>query len=798
MSFKGILKFSLAIIIVICSFSVSTVSLGANVNIVSNTKTIDETIKAGELDIPAGLPLPQQQGITQNTTQENIANYEVVASNKDITLFADMSKGWVALRNNISGYIWYSHPDDEQLDKSTTGTIRQQLRSDVVIQYVLNDNKSNTSAINEACSQVECVRKKLIKVDQISNGIRVTYDFFSCGIRIPVEYYIDGSVFRAKILCNEILYYDDYIKDMKSKGYDADQLNQIKNSTLLNIWLLPSFGACSAQKTGYLFIPDGSGALAYFNNGIKMQTTYNKLVYGDELALDKQEKTSNTMDVKLPVFGVACGNDSLMGIITQGDGAASIKAFTSNANCYYNSVSSVANLGLVGETTLYKDNPTNTSQVMKVSNVPNKMNTYEVSYYCLNGDNSSYVGMAKQYQKYLTDEKGLIKKTFTPSLSLNIYGAIDKKASFLGIPYDKIVSLTTFSEAKEILNYFKQSGVDNISVRYMGWNNNGIMNNKVINKAVPLSELGGKSEFNELVDYMKTNNYCLYPDVDLLRYRSSGNGISKTVDSTKNAFGQTTMQYKYLPSVFVTSLSVAPYRLLTPQKIKNVADRYLPSYEDLKLNSVSLSTASYLYYSNLDDKKGFYRSYLENEYLDVFNSYSKNNMIAFENANAYAIPYAQRIYNTPMSSSNYDFFDEDVPFYQIVTHGYLENTTPAMNYSYDKESSFLKAVETGSELCYDAIYNNASVLKDTDYNDLYSTTYTLWSEDAIKQYQSYKSLLSKIYDQTIVDHKKVADGVYYTKYSNDISVMVNYNESQYVLDNEQTIAPKSFIEVRGK
>src|SRR5699024_9627512 len=101
---------------------------------------------------------------------------------------------------------------------------------------------------------------------------------------------------------------------------------------------------------------------------------------------------------------------------------------------------------------------------------------YTVRYWCLDGDNASYSGMAVAYRNYLIEEKGLKKTELSPALNLNIYGAIDVKANFLGIPYKKLKSLTSFSEAAEMTAYLSENGVGGLSVRYEGWTNNGFFN----------------------------------------------------------------------------------------------------------------------------------------------------------------------------------------------------------------------------------------------------------------------------------------------------------------------------------
>ena len=69
----------------------------------------------------------------------------------------------------------------------------------------------------------------------------------SIWFQIPLTYRLEGETLLASIDPEEIVYNDN--------GY-----------YLVNIDLLRYFGA-SMREDGYLFVPDGSGALIYFNNG---------------------------------------------------------------------------------------------------------------------------------------------------------------------------------------------------------------------------------------------------------------------------------------------------------------------------------------------------------------------------------------------------------------------------------------------------------------------------------------------------------------------------------------------------
>jgi hypothetical protein len=715
--------------------------------------------------------VPQQEGVNGTIDPNYKIDYQEISQNKYNVLYADMKTGLFALKNLTSGKIWYSTPNDSELDTTTKGIKRMEVRSQIVVDYIDKSNEAASKNTVSQNSQSSCINENSIKVEKIENGIQVTYKFNDLGFSIPVKYVLK----------------DDYLDAV----VETEKIVEGNKAFLVDIKLLPTFGAGNLAETGYLFIPDGSGAIVNFNNKDSVEHDYKQPIYGNELANPPLKKILNSQSIRMPVFGIVSGNEALMGIVAQGSGSGSIDAFNSSKSFGYNSVYSEVDLRTVSEIT----NSFTNKQITRYSRIPSLLTSYEVRYYPLTGDNASYVGMASKYRQYLIDEEGLKKDPQKPALDVDLYGSVDETAYFLGIPYNSQQVLTSFDQAVDIIKQLKQNGVNNISVRYIGWNNYGVLNNKIPTNANPLTQLGGDYAFQQLSKYLKQNNYSFYPDADLIRFRSGGNGVNANEDSIKNTFGTISYLFDYMPSVYVSKLNETPIQILTPQKIPLISDIFLNSYKKLNVNSIGLSTIGSYYYSNLNSKNGYYRGGLENIDTGVLKSYQKSGIsMAFDDANAYALPYAIRVLDAPIYSSGFDFFDESVPFYQVVLHGYVTTSTPSMVHSADPDVDFLKAVETGSELLYDGMYSSSSSLIDTRYDNLYSTTYSLWIKDAAAKYKRYESFMNMIYDKTIINHIELTNGVFETTFEGNIKVIVNYNSTDAVANGQKILAKDFLIE----
>jgi hypothetical protein len=720
---------------------------------------------------------PIQIGVDETTDPVFIAKYEQVAQNDNLIMFADKEKGLFAIEDVHSGKIWYSTPNNSLLDKKTKGKQKMDLQSQLIIEYIYCDDENTNKIVQTANSQSGCINKNGIKVTALNNGIRVEYNFADLGMVIPVDYTIEKDYLQANI--------------------DFEKLQEGNKCFLISINLLPTIGAGSWDDEGYLFVPDGCGALVKFNNNINTMNQYQSPVYGADLSIVTTQRAKRNEIIRLPVFGTVSGNNALMGVITSGDSAASIVVYNGNSLTGYNAISSKAVLKIQSIVkSLYTTN--HMKDILQISHTPYGLKNYQVRYYHLNDENASYVGMAKRYRQYLTEEKNLEKNPQPPSFSLDIYGAITVKSSFLGIPYDKKCALTTFSQTQKILEDLKSNGIENIALRYLGWSNNGVINKIIPKKASTLNSLGNKKSFDSLKNYTKENNIAFYPAVDFIQYQKGGNNVDARKDSAKTTNGDVALQHEYLLSIHITKLNESPLRLLAPKNLLKIASSYEKSYQNLGIDSICLDNLGDMMYSDFQKNTGTYRSQTAGFYDVVMKLYKQNNyQLAFSGGNAYTMPYAQRIYSSPVYSSGYDIFSYDVPFYQLVFHGYVSLTVPEMIQSIQPEVTYLKAVETGSELLYAGINQSAEVLSSSRFDYLYSSTYSMWAKNAIDYYKKYSGFLKKVYDKPIKVHKQIAKDVFMTTFENDISVIVNYSVDTVEYKGYQ-IQGMDFLELEGK
>ncbi len=738
--------------------------------------------------------LPTQIGVDEWTDPTAIDNYVEVASDNGATLFADMTSGKFALRNDKTGHIWYSVPNDRLADMTTVGLRANELDSNLVVGYVNVAGETRVASISYVGSK-ECVSAGTVKVTTVDNGIRVEYDFESIGFRIPVEYTLDNGTLVTSVKLKEILTADAFVEQKLKEGWPAEYAEMLLPSYLMSVWVNPGLGAQNTEQTGYVFIPDGSGALVDFKAGFSApDTLYQKPVYGEEKAQTIQVLDSYEQNIHMPVFGTVVEDNALCGIIEVGDELSTILSVGASADCGYTGVSCRINLRDLYSSYLYQGT-SNEREVKRVSTNKVTHDEYRVRYTMLTGKKASYVGMADLYRDYLVEEKGLTQRETAASLNLDLLACAETDANFLGFTYKKKLALTTYDQAAEIIKALQDAGVDNISTRLLGWSNNGLVNRSPSVKANPLSKLGGKSDFLALAEAAAAAG-SFYPNQDMLTYTKSGSGISARQDCAKTAFGMPAYQYKYMYSVLVYNTKYTPSRLLAPNALQSVADKFKANFDKLGIKSLSLDTLTNYCYSDFD-KDGMYRDEMVGLMTGVLADYADSYAIEGSAAHAYTFPYLTKVVDVPLDSSHYDFFDQDVPFYSMVLHGYMGLAGGNMNRSYDTKLSLLKSVETGSELRYMGMYMDSADLKDTESTDYYSTTYTLWLKDAAAYWKEYSPLLKQIQNSTIINHETLTADVVRTTYDNGVAVYVNYGEKAYTAKDGTKVAARDFAYVGG-
>lgn len=573
---------------------------------------------------------------------------------------------------------------------------------------------------------------------------------------VPVEYSLDKDQLVVKVAASEI--------------------KETKTYPIASMSVLKYFGAAGTDKEGYIFVPDGSGALIRLNSKKLSAEPYNLPVYGPDQTYDVKEKIQYNETSRLPVFGLKQNDHAFIGVIESGDALANVTADISGRYESYNSVSSKFQMTAMDFYTL--------TSGTKSSSVPMfQRNTYQgdiqLRYSFLSGKDSDYVGMAARYRDYLVGKFNLkpLDASSKAPFMLEVEGAFRKKKSFLGIPYESTEALTRYDEAVKLLEALKERGVSDVDLRYVGWFNSGIRHSSPDDISL-IGGLGGKSDFNELTDYAKKNGIGFYPDVAFLEKYKGTKGAAYFLDRRRAEIDE------YNPVMYVKDTAKFSHYVLSPSALPGQVDGFLSDFADFGVDGVSLRDMGDGVNSDFDADQPIGRQDALNTIVAETAKIKKNvGKMMVSGGNAYTLPYANAIVGAPTKSSRMNITDEDVPFYQIALHGYFDIAGAPFNMDQyqNPRLSMLKALETGSNVYFEWYYNEPAAVKDTAYNDLYALHFEDWIDEAADVYKQASVVLNKVRNQPIVSHTQ-SGWVTQTTFADGTKVIVNYGNEPITVE----------------
>lgn len=698
----------------------------------------------------------------------NMLDSGLVCENDNYTLSWDSEVNCVILTAKTTGEAWSSIPYDYYSAGAFQGKAGVAMQSPLDISYYTK----GVNQIKKLTGYMGAVRKGRVASEKTQNGIKVTYYFDEVEIAVPVYYTLNSDSVSVSIIPSEIEEHDNKICEVS---------------------LSPYFCAVANSAENYLFVPSGSGALMYTDVRGDARL-YEEKVYGADLAQQVYEKFENRQTVRMSAFGAASNNTGMLGIITDGAESASILAESGNEAVGYSNVYAKF---LVKSYNISQVEYSGNEKIKNFWAFADKISPadrYTVTYYPLGQDNANYSSMADIYREYLTDKYGMTEKSTDSLLNLEIIGGAFVKKFMLGIPYYSVEKATSIKEAEGIIKELSDK-TSSINARLLGFGQSGVNAGKVAGGYKLSSALGNKSQLNSLNAFCKDKGIDLYFDYDILSYNDSGNGFSKNNDCIRTVNG-----YKANQNIFSISLrnideTKPQYFILNRKGVNDAAEKLA---KKALVDSISLSNIGSAVYSDFSEYEYYNCNGMINTVIDIAKLLKENEKtVSFDSANDYAAAVADNITNAPVVSSKDNALDIDIPFYQMVFKGSVSLSNTAINYGVDKQTQFLKAVESGVGLTYSLTENHNNELMETQMSYFVDSLYSNNKSSIIKHIDDYSELFEKVKSAKVSEHIILNQDVRKTVFDNGVTVLVNYGESDYIADGF-TVPKCSFTFTEGR
>lgn len=692
-----------------------------------------------------------QLDITKQVSFSSGTTSEPVASKGDFAMFYDSETGYVTVKNNRTGVEWATNPPGSYENKAASERVISQL----FLEFTTASGVQKTVSSYAGSS---------FSMNTVQNGICVTYLFSAQKFTIPVVYTLEDDGLSAAI----------YLKDIKTKEETA---------VLNRIHFLEYFGAGSKDDSGFMLVPDGCGALIQFNNGKSALPSYEKEVYGADLSLrsDSYIETSRMEKITLPVFGIVRNGAGCLAELTQGAEMATVSAAVRGDKEEYNHISG-SFVYLVAEKLPLKDQSlASTTDVLYTAMEPVKAEAFAVRYRLLDVKNAGVNDLAGCYRTILQKQGVGGASMSSGSLVTEFYGGVRRRRSFLGILYTAREKLTTFEQARLILEELKKNGVTGIHGLYQDYTGDFFKRNLQINLA-PAGILGNKSELQELLEYTSDNEMTMGMGADFISMPTGGNGFSTFFDVVSALNISPVQVYRYHMSKNVRDTSRKPYYLIAPEKYGKAVTKLIYSAKKNQTQSLYFDEDALALYADYS-KGGMMRIEAREVWTAQMARLEEACELTLANPNAYLLPYADYVTDLPMESSRNLIFDGDVPFLQLSLSGLVPYSGVSININSNSEKSFLNLLSYGADIKYSLIHSESDVLLTTDHTFLYAATYSGLKEEVEKRAKIISGIRKEI-NGAYMTGFTTAGTVRITSYSNGKKLYVNTGNEAVVADGK--------------
>jgi len=544
---------------------------------------------------------------------------------------------------------------------------------------------------------------------------------------------------------------------------------------LVRLTVLPFFGAGGLEDKGYLMVPDGSGALIYFNNGRQNQLSYTNFVYGWDEGL-KREAVINDNRAPFPAFGIEKNGEAFLCIIEEGSSYASVGADVSGRNSSWNNVFSRFNI--IHSELMNISGRSERAVYQYERGLPEGENITLRYIFC---EEDGYVGMAKEYRSWFLNKYPSLRDRSESSIpiAVEILGAVNKTQHRLGIPFDLPLKLTSYSEAAGMIKDFAGFGWKNVQVKLNGWFNRSV-GHTIPTKIKLISELGNKNDFQNLTDAAQQSGYKIYPEVDFffMRDKRLFDGFSLYSDTSRFLSRERIQRYPYSFVWFGERTNWGKLNYIArPVVTMAMIGNFSQISSAFELDNIAFRNMGSTLAGDYNERRFVSREASMRMRQEKFDELKKSGTgIMFLAGHAYAAPFADFIVDIPLDDQSFGITDVPVPFYQIALHGLVPYTGKSINLAEDYTKHFLKTVESGAGLYFSFMTEETAVLQETKFRQFYANEYSKWVHDADALYKRFSADFGHLFNQFITGHEILSSGVTVTSYEDGTRVIVNTSD----------------------
>lgn len=707
--------------------------------------------------------------------------FELMFDTSELEVYFEKDSFSIMIKNKATGYFWSSRPEFQGISgiREDNTANRNLMNSGLWVDYV-NANNVKTSTLTTASlytlADVKYQNDASITVenpDHLRPYMLEAGSYLSRKVAVSIENQTASSFlthvnikeidveFDVEISINQGLL-EVYIPS-ESIVEDGDIYR------LLGIQIFPYLGAArEANVPGYILIPDGIGALVRMNQ--RHNTYFQARFYGADFGY----QAATLPQLSIPIYGMVHepgANGYYVNILEGSESSTLLANFWGN-NTRYNRISSRFNVRQIFKNIINKAGDGNDKIADEMTS-----SDYRIQYHFLNGEEASYVGIAKDYRDFLIGEGVLSsqEKVVDNQIPLELsYIMSDQEPSFIG---STKVKMTSIDQVKTAYDFFKTNGISNQQVTLMGWSRDGF-----VYRAPYATRISGKNDYKDLAQYIIDDGNSIYLDNEYVFSSELSSQVLYNRDVAKNL--------SKLKMVFHRrSLNgqILDLYLLYPDRSYKMAEDDVDFFNDLGVSGLSMTAMGSLVYSYYDGSN-YARSSSITYYQAIADLYDS---LTLSMPNVYLYNYIDGYMDLPITNSQYDYYTDLIPLIPIILKGSISYYTPYLNFNALAEDRYLTMVDFGVNPSYILTHEPTYEMRYTQASAYFTTTLSDYEAQILDTYHFINDALKYVTNAYIVDRQVIETGLVLVTYSNGVSIYVNYNyETQTHLTH--TILARSY------
>jgi len=696
------------------------------------------------------LSIPQFS-MTARAAGDIPADYSKVAESDSYELYLYEPTLSIILKNKATGALLLSTLSEEDDNGANNKTWTAYMQSGVVLSAIKNANDTY---------QVDLV--------SCANTIDYSYEDNGFAARIYWKEYDFGLTVRVTLEGDELV-------------AEVPEDSIVENGTdsyIGTVSLFPMLGySYLDNQAGYMFIPDGNGALIYLDDKDgRYVSGYSQMIYGadagftesttETLLWGRYQTVNESEKVLAPVFGMAHTDDGLayLAIVEEGEKRASIEAQPNGVMVDYNRCYARF---LLRRTYIQPLNNSNSGTMTSVE-ADRTHGNLKVRYILLSGEDAGYSGMAVAYRNYLLDNNLIQRRDNSYKTRVDFLGT-DREEFLIST---RAVVMTDVDQVREIFGELQSAGVNTLLSIYKGWQKGG-MYQIPISKYKADGKIGGTGALTDLIQDSESAGYDVYLYNDALRANPAE---SNTTFNIVKKVNKRRLEIQTRDYVYDT------FNYLLPNRSDYNLDKFVKSYtakgvDNLAVAGITGNLFSYSYSGSYYDRL-FTADAYESSIADI----SKQTSLILEKPFAYLWNYTEAMIDMPLGTSDFMYEDEEVPFFSIVLKGIVPMYSEYVNFEANKQEFRLQMIESGVYPSFYVTYEDSADLIYTNSADLYSTKYSSYKDTIIEYDADFRQVAALTGDAMIVRHEKLAEGVNKVTYDNGVVFYINYNQDAVTVD----------------